>query len=133
MNLLRLIKRSSTDTTVSGEADDSNNLYVNVAGATPVADTLTKYIETVDAHGVPQVLSATSRTFTSATFIGKNDTAGTDNTGVVYLGIDATTQPIEIVSGAVWSITAPQGVKLDLADFYIDSDTDDDGVIVLYV
>jgi hypothetical protein len=90
-------------------------------------------IKTVAATGTPELVSAISLPFTQAIFVG-NKAARTANTGIVYLGVQATddAQFVAIGIGATLTITAPVGQKLNLNQFYLDVATAADGVCVMF-
>lgn len=119
--------------------------YVTISGATP-----TEY------NGHQEILTVpTANTFTfrvpknillaaTGTILGKADlyyrtarfaglkAARTANTGIVYLGLEATndTQPVSIATSAILTLDAPTGAKLNLADLWIDVVTNADGVVI---
>lgn len=90
-------------------------------------------IKTVALVATPEVLAADGTYFHSATLVGIK-AARTDNVGTVYLGIGTTndTQLFPIEPGASFSISAPEGYRLDLNDFALDVLNAGDGVGIIY-
>lgn len=91
-------------------------------------------LKTIAAAATAEKLSATQKYFRQAILVAKKDLAGTDNTGAVYLGRSsaANEQPIVIQPGGSYVLEPPNGAKFDLSDWYLDADTNDDGVVILY-
>lgn len=92
-----------------------------------------EFTKTVSASGTPEQVTTTQSSFHSAIIIGKN-AARTDNTGTVYLGITAAndSQFIEVAPGETLALNAPANMLFDWQDFYLDVDTNDDGIYVFY-
>lgn len=90
-------------------------------------------VKTVASAGTPEQIAATAIWFKRATLTG-NKAARTPNVGTVYYGSSATndTQTGEILPGDVVQIIAPEGERRNLADYWIDVVTADDGVVVAY-
>jgi hypothetical protein len=103
-----------------------------VAGDAYVAALQT--IKTNASTTVPVALSATTKYFKVATFIGNNSTSRDANTGTVYIGVTTNNnaQPITITSGSMVVVEAPQGSWYNLADWYLDVATANDGVVIIY-
>lgn len=121
---------------------------VTIAGATPTA-----YNGTYEIVSVPSTTSFTYRVsnkeqaltvtgtltakadlwFRRATVIG-NKAIRTANSGTVYLGLSSTndTQGIVITTGAERTIEAALGTRLNLADFWLDVVSINDGVLILW-
>lgn len=99
----------------------------------PASYVLNQLVKTIAAIATPERVSATSKKFRTAIFIG-NKAARTANTGDVWIGPTSTDndQPLKIATGAVVTITAPEGQELDLFDVWLDAATIGDGVVVLY-
>jgi len=96
--------------------------------------TYTQIIKTVAATTTPERITSTQGTeFRQAVIMGKK-AARTDNTSTCYIGLAATdsSQPYAVTAGGEIVITPPLGVKFDLYDFYVDVETNDDGVVVWY-
>ena len=93
----------------------------------------TQIIKLVAATGTPEAVAVNGTFFKTALFIG-NKAARTANTGKVWLGVTAGdgTQPIGLDAGAQRTIEAPEGQKYDLNDWYVDVETANDGVLVIY-
>jgi hypothetical protein len=91
-------------------------------------------IKTNTSTTVPVAIAAASKPFRSATFFGFNSTTRDANTGTVYIGITSgnNTQPIAITTGSYVTVEAPAGKFFDLADWYLDVATVNDGVVVIY-
>jgi hypothetical protein len=118
---------------------------VTIAGATP-----TEYNGHVEILTVPTANTFTYRvtrdlaTAATGTLTAKADlwfrtarcrglkAARTANTGIVYLGLDATndTQPFSIAASAELVLEAPTGARLNLADLWVDVATNADGVVI---
>lgn len=93
-----------------------------------------EFTKIVGSSATPEQLQTSQTLFREATLIGKN-AARTNNTGTVYLGITAEddTQFINIAPGETISLTAPEKAgTFDFQDWYLDVDTNNDGVYVLY-
>ena len=91
-------------------------------------------IKTVADSGTPEAITSTSPTyFVYAIFIGRK-AARTANTGNIWLGITSgdNTQPIRLVPGQEKTIEAPPSKQFNLSDWYVDVETNGDGVIVIY-
>lgn len=91
-------------------------------------------VKTNTSTSVPVVMAAASKPFKSATFFGFHDSARTANTGTVYIGVTSgnDSQPIAITTGSYVTVEAPAGKWLDLADWYLDVASANDGVVVIY-
>ena len=87
--------------------------------------------KTVAATGTPEALAASSTLFQSLT-ITANKSAQTANTSSSYLG-SATSQDTPIAPGENITINAPEGKRMDLADWYLKVGTNGDGVRGQYV
>ena len=88
--------------------------------------------ETVDASGTAQPLVVVS-TDAQSIFIQ----AKTGNTGAIYLGdsgVDKTTsKQITLLQSQAVTFGMDGGYKLDVNEFYIDADNNDDGVDFVYI
>lgn len=86
-------------------------------------------IKTVAAAGTPEAISATSLYVKTATVIGRK-AARTDNTGIVHIGPSAAddSQPYDVQPGQIGAVLT----NTDLSGWYIDVDTNGDGVVVIY-
>ena len=82
---------------------------------------------------VPEAIAAANTFFKTALIIA-NKAARTANTGKVWLGVTAGdgTQPIGLDAGTQRTIEAPEGQKYDLGDWFVDVETVNDGVTVIY-
>jgi len=71
--------------------------------------------------------------FKSATFYGKKS-ARVNNTSSVWLGVNSTnqTQLIEVPAGGAVVMSAPVNSFMDLYDLYLDVETANDGVTVVF-
>ena len=86
------------------------------------------------AASVPEAITATRNYFRQAILIGKKALAGTDNASAVYLGFSsaAAEQPIVIDPNGTYVLAPANGEKWNLADLYLDTDADGDGVVIIY-
>lgn len=116
--------------------DGGGSLTVDGAVTATIAETdtpPTQLIKLVALTTVPEAVAVNGTFFKTALFIG-NKAARTANTGKVWIGVTAGdgTQPIGLDAGAQRTIEAPEGQKYDLNDFYVDVETANDGVLVIY-
>lgn len=114
-------------------ASDQSAIPVTVS-TLPAATTVPVQVtKTVAASGTPEALAADGTFFLTATLIGKRS-ARVNNTSSVFLGIGSgnDTQALEISPGEVVQITASDGQRYDLNDWYLDVVTNADGVIIIY-
>jgi hypothetical protein len=91
-------------------------------------------IVTASSSGTPvSVTTGTNIWCTRATIIG-NKAARTANTGTVYIGPESgnDTQAYPILTGEIHVFVAPPGASLNLADWYVDVATNDDGLVIIY-
>jgi len=93
-----------------------------------------QFAKTSTAAAAPVALMATPKSFQKATVLGKNSLDGTDNSGHVRIGASASPnqQPYELARGDEVILEAPLGRAWDLAQWFLDVDTDADGVVVIY-
>jgi hypothetical protein len=88
--------------------------------------------QTVDASGTAQALVASS---TDAQMLIVEARSG--NTGAIYFGdssVDKTSsKQVTLLQGQSVDVHADGGYKLDINEFYIDADNNDDGVDFLYL
>ena len=87
--------------------------------------------ETIAATGTPEALASSETLFQSATLVG-NSADRTANTSTAYLG-SSTNQEIPIGPGQVFNLVAPEGKRLNLADWFLRVGTNGDGVRGVYV
>jgi hypothetical protein len=89
-------------------------------------------VKTVTTNTVPEQLTTTEYWGHTVTFLGMKATR-TNNTGTVYVQWNSTNQGsgIPLLPGAVLSITMPDEKKKGICatNFYIDVETDGDGVV----
>lgn len=99
-----------------------------MAGHTPTI--ITPFTKTVAATGTPEALGADTVEFTTITFVGKK-AARTSNTSTVYVQfVSSNDAPgIPITSGDVKTVNAPTGKVFNASQFYIDVETNGDGVL----
>lgn len=92
----------------------------------------TPIIKTVAATGTPEVLGASTIKFSSVTFIGYK-AARTINTGQVWIQSVVTdgASGFPIPAGGSVTYTAPHGTYFDASMFFIDVETNGDGVVAL--
>jgi hypothetical protein len=85
------------------------------------------------AIATPEALATTN--LVHSVIIRAGRTARVSNTGSVWIGTTSTndSQLIELIPGAVLTISAPPGKYIDLATIYVDSVTLTDGVIYVAV
>lgn len=91
-------------------------------------------IVTASSSGTPVSLTTGTNVWcTRATIIG-NKAARTANTGTVYIGPTSAndTQPYKILTGEIHVFEAPPGTSINLADWYVDVTTNDDGLVIIY-
>lgn len=81
---------------------------------------------------VPTALSSTNLFVTRATILAKRS-ARVSNTGVVYIGTSSTDdlQPYAISVDGEVILEAAYGTKINLAAWYLDPSTVNDGVVIL--
>jgi hypothetical protein len=88
--------------------------------------------KTVSASGTAEALVASS---TDALMLIVEARSG--NTGAIYFGdsnVDKTSsQQVILLQGQSVNVHADSGYKLDINEFYIDADNNDDGVDFLYL
>ena len=105
-----------------------------LAHAAPERIAAGQIIVTASSSGTPVSLTTGTNIWcTRATFIG-NKAARTANTGTVYIGPLATndTQPYKILTGEIHVFVAPPGASINLATWYVDVTTNDDGLVIIY-
>jgi hypothetical protein len=85
------------------------------------------------ASGTPTAWTNAPTFVHKVTILGKKS-ARAANTGTVYIGPTSgnDTQPFEITTGAEVVLEAADGTLLNLADWYVDVVTNDDGVILIF-
>lgn len=110
----------------------SDQSAITVTQSTTAPTTAATFVEGVKAPAslaVPEALTTTN--LVHSVIIRAGRTARIGNTSSVWVGITATndTQFIELLPGAVLTITAPPGKYLDLATIFVDAVTLTDGVV----
>jgi hypothetical protein len=116
----------------TSSADVSTSNPLPVTNVTPTGAATATYIQgfkTVTATNTPELVAASSTKVASVVFQGYK-AQGTLNTGNVYIGSVVTdaTDPVAILPGGSFTITAPPGKFIDLNTLYIDVATAADGV-----
>jgi hypothetical protein len=88
----------------------------------------------VTTAGTPVQLTAT-RTQAASVVVQARKSVSTANTGNVFLGVAgaAGTQLLVLEPGQSVSFTAANAKAIDLSDFWVDSATNGDGIIVTYI
>lgn len=117
----------ATATVVSGSAI-ANDIAACIV-ATPA-----QFLKTSTAAASPVALTSSTTYFRKAIVRGINALTGTANTGTVYIGpsSSANQQSVEIPPGGEYVIEPPNGAKDNFANWYLDVDTNADGVVVIY-
>lgn len=87
----------------------------------------------IPTAGVPTLLSATNKFCRRVVIYGRK-AARTDNTSDVWVGPVATTatQPVKIPVGGEVEIVGPGGALINLAEWYAETETDADGLVIVY-
>ena len=115
---------------------DERKVLGGSVGATILATSIAplQFAKTSTAAAVPVALTAVPKAFQKATVLGKKSLDGTDNAGDVRIGASATAnqQPYQLGPGDEVILEAPFGRSWDLAQWFLDVDTDGDGVVVIY-
>lgn len=91
-------------------------------------------IVTASSAAMPVSLTTGTNVFcVRATIIG-NKAARAGNTGDVYIGPLAAndTQPYKIATGEIHVMNAAAGTRFNLADWYLDVTTANDGLVIIY-
>lgn len=91
-------------------------------------------IVTASDTAVPvSITTGTNIWVTRATIMGKK-AARTANTGTVHIGPESGngTQTYPIATGEIHTFVAPPGASINLATWYVDADTANDGLVILY-
>lgn len=117
--------------TISGANESAYNVTAEILSV-PTADTFTFAVAKKIVTAATGTITAKADLFyRTARFLG-NKAARTANTGNVFLGLTSTNdaQPTAIATGAVLTLEAPTGAKLNLADLWIDVATNADGVVI---
>ena len=85
------------------------------------------------ATGTPTAWTNASTWVRKVTILGKK-AARTDNVGTVYIGPTSAndTQGFAIVAGGEATLEAAPGTLINLADWYVDVTTANDGVMLIY-
>ncbi len=109
--------------------DDSGRLAQTIVPTQLTVETLAVVANADPA--TPVVLSGSAKWFTQAIISGKKDQT-TANTGIVYIGGSSTNgeNMEEVLPGTPYFISAPAGGALNLADFYMDVATANDGLAI---
>lgn len=100
--------------------------------AVPTQLTLeTRAVTTNASTTTPQQITGTDTWFVQAIISGKRDQT-TANSGIVYLGSSSTDAEnmMEVYPGTPLFLSAPAGHALNLADFYFDVATANDGLAI---
>ena len=89
--------------------------------------------KTVAASGTPEPISATTLLVRQATIIAKKGPQ-TANSGIVHVGPESAngTQPYDLDPGAMTQLLDYRGAHIDLSQWYVDVETNGDGVVVVY-
>jgi len=95
-------------------------------------DTPKTLLKTVADSGTPEVLGAAGTTLWTITLFGQK-AEGTNNAGKVYVRPPGGAPGVEIAPGDYMTWTAKAGRTLNLADFTIKVDTNNDGVLAAYM
>lgn len=90
-------------------------------------------IITASSSGTPVQFTNAPTKVTKVTIIGKK-AARTANTGTVYVGPSSAndSQVYEIATGTIHTLSARSGTVIDLSSWWLDVDTNGDGIIILY-
>ena len=107
-----------------------------ISPLTPLAQTpmaVGQFVVINAASTTPAVLTNATIKAISITLIGRKANR-TDNTGTVWVGFQSAddSQPIKVAAGATVGISIPAGRSIVLSSLYLDVETNNDGVLVLY-
>ncbi|MEI9961339.1 MAG: hypothetical protein WDM76_09515 [Limisphaerales bacterium] len=83
--------------------------------------------------GAASQFKSTQTFYRWAVVIALKDAAGTENTESVFIGIGASSQPIEILPGQTWILPVPTGGKVDFRKWYLSVTVAGDGIQVIYL
>lgn len=94
----------------------------------------TQFLKAIAAAAPPTALAAAQTFFRKATVLAKKSLSGTLNVGNVRIGASAAAgeQPYELAPGDEVVLQPAVGQKWNFQNWYLDVDTDDDGVVVIY-
>ncbi len=94
--------------------------------------TYSQFLLVTTNTSIPVRLSQTNLYARGVTFLGMKHWR-TNNTGTVYIGVNPTndTQPFPVLTGGEVRIDAAVGARLNLYNWYVDSATSGDGLVML--
>lgn len=115
---------------------DERKVFSGTVDATlvPADATPEQFLKTSTAAAAPVALSGVPISFRRATVLAKKALDGTDNAGNVRIGPSGAPneQPFLMAPGDEVTLQPAVGQQWDFADWFLDVDNDNDGVVVIY-